>query len=123
LWAVWLELNIEEDRGESGTGDSIPSPSPPSATGTTLASIRSPWGLIFNHPRPLIEEFPARNRGSGPVAIPSQTVTGHARVGDRKLAAGGAGTGDDADLGVWTNREARGRGKIFSVREYLPIWE
>jgi hypothetical protein len=52
------------ERG-SGTGTQEPSPSPPSPTGTQSIPNESPWGTICSHPRPLIGEFPAGNRGSG----------------------------------------------------------
>jgi hypothetical protein len=58
-------------RGETGTGSAETSPHPPYPTGTSFSPFSSPRGLKCYHPRPLMEEFPAGNRGSGPVAIPT----------------------------------------------------
>jgi hypothetical protein len=70
LWVAGPNCISKRGCGESGTGGCIPSPSPPYPTGTTLAPIRSLWGSILYHPRPLIKEFPTGNRGSGPRCHP-----------------------------------------------------
>jgi hypothetical protein len=50
----------------SGTGNRIPYPSPPDPMGIVFLPFNSPWGANCNHPHPLMSEFPAGNRGTGP---------------------------------------------------------
>jgi hypothetical protein len=50
----------------SGTGNRVPYPSPPDPMGMIFLPFNSPWGANCNHPRPLMNEFPAGNRGTGP---------------------------------------------------------
>lgn len=38
----------------------------PAPMGISFLPIKPPWGRIWLHPRPLIGEFLAGNRGSGP---------------------------------------------------------
>jgi hypothetical protein len=56
--------------GETGTGSVGTSPPPPYPTRMSFSPFRSPRGLKCYHPRPLMEEFPAGNRGSGPRCHP-----------------------------------------------------
>jgi hypothetical protein len=50
----------------SGTGNRVPYPSPPDPMGMVFSPFNSPWGANCNHPRPLMNEFLAGNRGTGP---------------------------------------------------------
>jgi hypothetical protein len=54
--------------GYTGNGDGgwFPIPVPANPTGIKFLPFRSPRGLNSSHTRPLIEEFPAGNRVSGP---------------------------------------------------------
>jgi hypothetical protein len=55
---------------EMGMGTDVPSPPPPSLMGTIFTLIRSSRGSKFSHTCPLMEEFPAVNRGMGACCHP-----------------------------------------------------
>jgi hypothetical protein len=58
-------VSLTGPRGERGWG-MLPHPHPRLPVGGENFPVYIPVGEKFPHPRPLIEEFPAGNRGSGP---------------------------------------------------------
>jgi hypothetical protein len=58
-------VSLTGPHGERGWG-MLPHPRPRLPTGGELFPIYIPVGKKLPHPHPLIEEFPAGNRGSGP---------------------------------------------------------
>jgi hypothetical protein len=74
-WTDGLDQTMKTykfNRGMRGyeAGGARPSPPPPDPTGTGFIPFDSPRVLNCYHPRPLIEEFPVWNRGSGPRCHP-----------------------------------------------------
>jgi hypothetical protein len=65
-----LAAGLNRGREDTGTGVALQSPPPPTLTGTKISPFNSLWGLNQYHPRPLMEEFPAGNRGTGPCCHP-----------------------------------------------------
>jgi hypothetical protein len=72
LMGCYLLGRTTRSRGsrETGTGNDGSSPPPPSPTGINFSLFSSPRGQNCYHPRLLIGEFPAGNRGSGPRCHP-----------------------------------------------------
>jgi hypothetical protein len=61
-------ISLTGPRGERGWR-MFPYPVPVYPSGEDFSSFTFLWGENLPHPHPLMEEFPAGNRGSGPIAI------------------------------------------------------